>query len=200
MGILKDKFISELSEKPPEILVSSWMIERVPYIFANDSDLYINWKHMLSDKINVDSASILFTGSSSLGLSLNPYKNFKLFEASSDIDVAIISDYYFDIAWHYLRNLGTKIHSFSPIVKNSILEHTRNYVYWGIVATDKILPILPFGRQWGISLEEMRKVSPTEDRNINARIFKDFGCLRSYHVANIKKLRSKVLEEDMRNV
>ena len=133
MESLKTKFITELLEKPPEILVSSWMIERVPHVFENKSDLYINWKHILSEKIDVDSASIRFTGSSSLGLSLNPYKNYKLFDDKSDIDVAVISDYYFDVAWHFLRNLGARIHGFPNVVKSSILEHTKNYIYWGIV-------------------------------------------------------------------
>ena len=31
-------------------------------------------------------------------------KNFKKFNDKSDIDVGIISNYYFDIAWHELRN------------------------------------------------------------------------------------------------
>ncbi len=81
-------------------------------------------------------------------------------------------------------------------MKSSIQEHERNYVYWGIIATDKILPILPFGKAWGDSLEAMKKINPTEDRSINARIFKDFSCLRSYHVANLKKLRANALREE----
>src|SRR5690349_20731449 len=128
---MKARFIKELLEKTPETIVSIWMIERIPYLFNNDTTSYIEWKHILSESLGVDSASILFTGSSCTGLSLNPYKNYKLFDGKSDIDIAIISDYYFDIAWHYLRALGPRIHSYPPVVKSSIQEHERNYVYWG---------------------------------------------------------------------
>ncbi len=71
---MKDNFKRELLEKAPEILISSWMIERIPHLFGNDSHSYINWKHLLSERIGVDSASILFVGSSAVGLSLNPNK------------------------------------------------------------------------------------------------------------------------------
>lgn len=91
--ILKEKFVTHLLTKPPEKIVSYWIMERVPHVFNDNLELYIDWKHALANKIKVDSASILIIGSSSVGISLNPNKNYRDFNNESDIDVAIISDY-----------------------------------------------------------------------------------------------------------
>ena len=49
-----------------------------------------------------------FVGSAAIGCSLNPVKNFKPFDSASDVDVAVISNYHFTVAWRYLRTNGTR--------------------------------------------------------------------------------------------
>ena len=86
---------------------------------------------------------IIITGSACVGYSLNPRKNFRKFRETSDIDVGIISNYYFDIAWHELRN--QKYYKLDNNMKNALEEHKNRLIYWGTIATDKILPLLSFG-------------------------------------------------------
>lgn len=195
MPPIKELFVEDLLSRSPEKTISVWMIESIPYAFNDDLNLYVNWKHVLSDKIGVDSSSILLTGSGSVGVSLNPYKNYRDFNLDSDIDVAIISDYYFNEAWRYMRNLGSGIHKLPPPPKQAILKHVSKYIYWGTIATDLILSYLPFGKKWRKALEEMSHIEPTIDRTINARIYKDFESLRAYHTNNLKNLRSVELEK-----
>jgi len=191
----KDIFFEDLKEMPPSFIAMKWVIERTPHVFDNNRINYIEWKEKLSKKIGIDGKSITFTGSSCTGFSLNPNKNFKFFDDESDIDIAIISDHYFDISWHYLRNLGSQIYKLSPEQKASVTDHVNRLIYWGTIATDKILEILPFGTFWFKELQSMSSCQPTDGRDINIRIYKDFESLKAYQVNNIIGLRKKIFSK-----
>ncbi|CAN5798779.1 hypothetical protein BH11BAC3_BH11BAC3_12080 [soil metagenome] len=190
---MKDELIGDIIGEPISYTTSKWIIERVPFLFNNDFDSYINWKQKLSDLIGVDSKAIVFTGSSSVGFSLNPDNNLRPFSPESDVDVAIVSNYYFDISWFFLRNIGTRKYSFTQREKNAIEDHRKRLIYWGTIATDKIIQILPFGKEWIKSIEEMAKEKPTEGRQINFRIYKDFEALKAYHNNNLKLIKDKLI-------
>lgn len=189
----KDIFQKELLEDPISFLVSKWVLDRIPYIFNDDRNKYIFWKELLANKLKIDGKAIIFTGSSGCGFSLNPSKNYKDFDMESDIDIALISQLHFDIAWHYLRNIGASRMGMTNRQKASIQDHVTRLIYWGTIGTDKILELLPFGKSWVIALEEMKKIAPLEGRTINIRIYKDFEALRAYQTNGFKVLRTKLL-------
>lgn len=192
---MKEELTKEIIDYHPHYISSKWILERIPFLFEDDVELYIDWKEKLGNLIKVDSKSIAFTGSSAVGISLNPSKNFKSFTEESDIDIAIISNYYFDISWHYLRNIGPKRHRLKPAEKLSIKDHRERLIYWGTIATDKIIQILPFGKTWLNAINEMQKIKPTLNREINFRIYKDFESLREYQSNCIGKLKDKLITE-----
>lgn len=191
---MNQELISEILENTPNYTASKLIIERIPHVFNNNLELYINWKQELSNLIGVDSKAIVFTGTSSVGYSFNPTKNFKPFDNQSDIDVAIISSHFFDISWHFLRNLGTKYHRFKPKEKAAIEDHRTRLIYHGTIATDKILHLLPFGSIWNEAMLKMQNVSPTENREINFRIYKDFEALKAYQIISVTKAKDNLLK------
>ncbi len=194
---MRSHIISELLNIPVPVFVSKWILERpVPYLFHDDHQLYLRWKSELAPRLGVDSCSLLLIGGASVGISFNPNKNFKEFDNQSDIDIAVISPYHFEEAWRFLRNLGSKRFSYSRGVQEIIKAHASNYIYWGTVATDKILPILPFGEKWVLALNDMACVPPTESRDINLRIYKDFESLRSYQIRNLYRLRDELVQNE----
>ncbi|NJM05467.1 hypothetical protein HC891_03525 [Candidatus Gracilibacteria bacterium] len=190
---LRRQFLQELLSKDLEKIASIWLLDRIPFLFQEDRGLYIDWKFALAKKLGIDCASILIVGSSCTGISFNPYKNYKPFDNTSDIDVAIVSDYYFNEAWRALRNLGSRRHSLPPREKQSIEDHVQRHIYWGTIASEHILPLFPFGSKWQRALSEMSSVIPTMGRQIKLRIYKDFESLRSYHINNLKSLRDNAL-------
>jgi len=192
---MKELLVDDILNEPVSYTTSKWIIERIPHIFNNDLENYIDWKERLSTLIGVDSKAIVFTGSSAVGFSLNPKKNFKAFQNYSDIDVAIISSHYFDVAWHFLRNIGPKYHRLKPSVQNAITEHRERFIYHGTVATDRIVHILPFGKEWVNAMNEMRTLDPTKDREINFRIYKDFEALKSYQSLGVIKAKDQLLKQ-----
>jgi len=193
---MKDDFLLDLIDLPTSFLVSKWLTDRVPYIFDEKNEDFILWKEELSKRLNIDSKAIVFTGSSSCGFSLNPNKNYRNFNEKSDIDIALISNYHFDIAWRTLRDLGTKVLDLTPKQKNAYYDHIKRLIYWGTIATDKILEILPFGKVWSLELMKLSKLEPANDRVINIRIYKDFEALRAYQVQNFEKLKITLLQEE----
>lgn len=193
---LTTQFKNDLLNKELEKLVSLWIIEKLPILFEGNHELFVDWKYALAKKIDVDMTSIILVGSSSVGISLNPYKNYRLFNERSDVDVAVISEYYFNEAWRFFRHLGSRIHSLSPKEKQSIEDHVTKYIYWGTIATDNILPLFPFGYKWQSALNEMSLVHPTTNRTMKIRLYKDFESLRGYHLNNLRELRNKLLVEE----
>ena len=174
-------------------MASRWLIETIPFIFGSDIEDFILWKEELSQKIGVDSRAITLIGSCCVGFSLNPHKNFQQFDSESDIDVAVISYHHFELAWHWMRNLGASIYSLTQTQRNSVEDHVKRLIYWGAIAADRILPVLPFGKEWTIALSQMAQLNPSEGRVINIRIYKDFESLRAYHVNNLLKIRGEIL-------
>jgi predicted nucleotidyltransferase len=139
-------------------------------------------------------------GSCSFGVSLNPNKNYRFFDHESDIDVAVVSEYHFTSAWRALRNLGSEIHRLPTPAKKSVEDHVKKYIYWGTIATDRILHILPFAKEWRIAIETMQNTLPTKGRIVKARIYRDFDSLRAYQVDNLKNLRLNEIEKGVADV
>lgn len=193
--MIRENLKEDIVKEKASLVVSKWVFERIPFLFNNDLEKYIIWKEKLSSLIGVDSKAITLSGSAAVGISLNPDKNFKEFDSLSDIDVSIISNHYFDVSWHCLRNMGTKIYKLTTREKIAVEDHTKRLIYWGTIATDKIIQILPFGAEWLSAIDEMKKLDPTLDREINFRIYKDFESLRAYQKGSINKLRDLLLNE-----
>lgn len=194
----KKQFLDDLVNHPADFLASVWIIDRAPHIFNQDLRAYAAWRRILAKNLGVDASALLITGSAAFGVSLNPNKNYKLFNESSDIDVAVISDYHFMEAWRTLRKVGSKMHSMPQNVKQSILDHVNRYIYWGTIATDKLLHLFSYGKEWMSALDEISKVAPTIGRAVNVRVYKDFDSLRAYQVNNLRNLKEEELSREIR--
>lgn len=175
----------------PAVFASKWIMERTPYIFQGKEIEYYEWKHKMASGIQVDARDIIITGTACLGYSLNPNKNFKKFNDKSDIDVGIISNYYFDIAWHELRN--QKYYKLDNHMKRAVEDHKNRLIYWGTIATDKILPILSFGKRWNEVVVQLKCKPPINGRDINYRIYKDNQSFRDYQINGIKECQEIIL-------
>lgn len=174
-------------------LVSILLFESVPYVFGGDMVAFRGWKAQLSDKLEVDPHEVIFTGSACAGFSLSPHKNLRPFGPASDIDIAIISEHHFSTAWHFLRGVDIALDPLTPAQKTAVTQHRTRYIYWGCIATDRILPILPFATDWVPARSDMRAVAPTAGREINFRVYKDFRALRAYQLFGLRSLKTELL-------
>lgn len=183
-------FAAELAAAPDlSHLVTSHLFESVPHVFGGDSEQWWQWKTELAEDLEVDAYSVLLVGSAAVGMSLNPQKNGKPFDEGSDIDIAVVSTRHFEIAWYWLRNLGARRFRLPQRVQVDVKDHAPTYVYFGAIATDRILPHLDFGPQWVKALDRASHRDPTADRSVKIRLYRDIAALRSYQVRSIRKAR-----------
>lgn len=174
-------------------LLNELLFENVPFVFDNSWTLYRAWRLFLATEIKVDPSEIIVVGSAAVGRSLAPPKNLKPFGAHSDVDVAIISHYFFSEAWHHLRSVDLTLDSLTPAQRAAVVEHQRNYIYWGCIATDRLLSLLPFASAWLGAQSKLAARAPTVDRKINFRIYRDFRALRAYQRRGLQQLRDVLL-------
>jgi hypothetical protein len=195
-AMLRDKVLADLSSMSPEAFVASHIFDRCPAVFQSRDD-FIKWKLDLARRLDVDAASITLVGSAAVGISLNPNKSFREFDQKSDVDVAVISQYHFQVAWRYLRANGKDRYKLSPRQKNAWDDHVQKLIFWGTIATDKLLPIFPFARAWAQAALEASKVAAIADREVKFRIYADYEALRSYQVRSVKSSRDTYIAEQV---
>jgi len=174
-------------------LLSELLFERVPHVFAESWDSYRLWRRAA---INVDISEIIVIGSAAVGFSLSPTNQLKAFDQRSDIDVAVVSDHFFSEAWHHLRTIDLTLDPLTPPQRTAVIAHQKRYVYWGCIATDRLLPILPFAQKWLAARSALAAMEPTVERDINFRIYKDFRALRGYQLIGLQKLRTTLLDPE----
>jgi len=173
--------------------IAQFCFDCIPHVFAGDRKAFLDWKHLLSKLLEVDPACLVFVGSSAIGVSLNPSKGFRLFDSSADIDVAVVSHYHFTVSWRFLRSNGHRRMHVDARTRTAWDEHVSRFIYWGTVATDRLLGILPFGKQWLDALGTMSRQAPTVGRDINLRIYSDYESLRAYQVQAALRARQELL-------
>jgi hypothetical protein len=180
----------------PTTFASKYMFESVPHIFGGDMDLYIAWKTQLGELVDVDPRAITIIGSAGVGVSLSPFKALKPFGPKSDVDVAIVSAHHFELAWRFLRSMkASERFKLSTRQKESLRDHMGRHVYFGVIATDRILEILPFAQAWVTAMSQMSAVDPTAGRDVKARIYRDFEALRAYQLRSVIEARGALPEE-----
>lgn len=187
--MIRETLIQSLKAETPAEFVDIHLFDRIPAIFNEDRPSFIRWKRILGEKLQVDPACITIVGSAATGASLNPHKNLKLFDENSDIDVAIISPYHFTEGWRYLRMNRARRLRVDKRTQIAWDEHVTRYIYWGTIATDRLLGVLPFGITWLRAITDVAQIPPTLGRSINLRVYLDYESLRSYQIQSIRTLR-----------
>ena len=186
---------NELMKVRSDIFVSRYIMDAVPFIFNDSFMEFIEWKHRIAEALKIDPRDIIITGSACLGVSLNPQKNFKKFDATSDIDIGIISPHYFDIAWHEIRNLDLTY--LDPRCRTKINDHKNRLIFYGTIAMDQIWEKISFGMQWNDALTEI-KLDYGDDaignREWHYRIYMDHKAFRDYQINSINKAKGQILE------
>lgn len=185
---------TDLKNLSSDNFLNKYLFDRIPHIFQSDRNAFVHWKAKLGQMLEIDPAAILFVGTACIGYSLNPQKNLRQFGAESDVDIAIVSNYHFLIAWRYLRANYRTNSTLPEFQKIAWREHQTNYIYWGTIATDKLLGIFPFGPLWRKAISEMQKEATTVGRTINLRIYNDFDSLRSYQRLGVETIKNELLE------
>lgn len=172
------------------------IMDRVPAIFSS-REQHAAWRSTVGRGLGVDPLCLVVVGSTGVGVSLSPNKDkfLKPFHPGSDVDLAVVSPSHFEIAWKWLRALGPidLLKASSPEKAELLRMHRGHLVFDGAIATDRWLPFLPFGPQWSSTLGRAGTLNPTNDREVKARLYKDFESLRDYQRRNVERQKAALL-------
>lgn len=177
------------------------ILDRVPALFS-DREQYAAWRSAIGRGLNVDPLCLVVVGSTGVGISLSPKKEkfLKPFHQGSDVDLAVISSWHFEEAWRLLRSLGPvdRLRTQSKDKADFLKMHRGHLVFDGAIATDMWLPHLPFGPQWASTLGRAATMNPTKDREVKARLYRDFDSLRDYQRSNVERRKADLLESTVK--
>lgn len=185
LALLQDKSIDE------SLALSLTLESEVPHVFSDDRRMFEAWRRDLSRHLDVDPAAVIVAGSAAVGVSLNPDKKLKAFGANSDVDVAIISQHHFNVAWRWMARLtSTEKYRLPKEAQAAVKNHRLRHIYFGAVATDDLIGHLPFGARWTQAAEAMKARSPVNGRDINFRIYRNRHAFRHYQLVGVRELRT----------
>ena len=191
---IRSNLVTDLRSQQPEFFAARRIFDIIPAIFST-SVKCTEWKVKVANLLSVDPCSIYVIGTACTVVSLNPHKNFKVFDEGrqSDIDIAVISGFHFEMAWRALRNVGAGKYRLDAAGQAAIQEHRDSHVYWGMFATDKILSALPFGRDWIDASLQISKEDPMRGREVKFRLYRDTFSFVGYHVNGLRQMRQQLL-------
>lgn len=195
IGIAPEELLAELHRLPAPAFASRYVLDRVPWVFDDDRLAYISWKEELGSAIEVDPCGILIVGSAATCVSLSPKKDLARFHEKSDVDVAIISGWHFDVAWKWLRSVAADL-DIEASAKKAVDAHRRNLVFDGTIATDQFIAHLPFAQRWVVALAQAGAKDPLAGRVVNARLYRDFDSLREYQLRGIRRIQQGTTTEE----
>ncbi len=150
---------------------------------------YDDFKLFISDKLGVHFNDISVAGSAKLGFSINPDKNYKLFDDKSDLDIIIVSQVIFYRFWNaYL------VDSYSPIRIN-------NYTYVCKCIFRKFITFDGFNKTNKDYCEWQKRTKGFEkdlqlrfdiEHEIHYRIFESWEAAQMYYISGLIKNQRKL--------
>jgi hypothetical protein len=185
---------ADLKALTPDECVRKWYGVSTPHIFHGNLAAYHDFKGDVAARLAVSHFGVVLIGSAALGVRLTSNRRLASFGVDSDVDVAIISSHHFELGWKWLRELGASRYSLPPRAQDWVKEHESRLVYWGAIASDQLLPHIPFGATWADGLAHALAKTRYSGRFISARIYRDAESLQNTLVHFVKGLRTKVHE------
>lgn len=180
--------------------VLSWIddnfLRNDPYAFREVPGGFRSTAALIVRELKIDRNGIFCIGSGAIGLSLNPKKlsggKLKRYDSKSDIDLAVISEVWFEMAWRDLREAAQPTTEYMDTLVRKYIQWQKARFFDGAILANRLLPALSFGREWGPSLVRIEEhVSVLFDREVSIGlwVYRDYWSLRNYVSEGLMKCR-----------
>ena len=184
-------------------LLSATQIVRKHIIFGEccmlSSSEYFDLRSEVADHFRLHPNETLVVGSTKLGFSIVPNKQYRLFRDTSDIDVALVSSTLFDEFWEQVfryRYEGSDWPEYNEFVR---------YFFRGWIRPDKLprSPMFPLTENWRNFFQTITNSGRYGDHKIAGGLYKSYFFLENYQKICVEQLRGTTisnLEEDNENI
>ncbi|XZE35321.1 hypothetical protein SH501x_000811 [Pirellulaceae bacterium SH501] len=152
---------------------------------------YFRLRSTVAAQYDLHPNDVLVVGSGKLGFSIAPKKRYRLFRDSSDLDVVIISERFFDIVWQDVHRYFSQ----GGYWENA--SDFREYLFRGWIRPDKLPPDhkFPFGKTWW---EFFNTISASRDFSISrirGAIYRNWYFLEAYQELAISECARQLISE-----
>lgn len=157
---------------------------------------YDEFKKYIAKKLDVHYNNVGIAGSAKLGFSLNPQKDYKAFDETSDVDIIIVSQrLFYEFCEQYLNdsyNLTTKIKNINYVCfcifrKYLTLDCFRNNDYYN-----------DWQKKTGDFEKDIQLLFQIEN-DIHYRIFESWDSVKMYYISSINRLKGLEVNEQNEN-
>jgi hypothetical protein len=184
----KEELVKLASTGKAEVLIDQ-LFCGTPHAFEARPAEYDKFKAQLSHSLNVAATHIIVVGSGRFGFSLAPHKFGRPFNDRSDLDVIIVDESLFDLAWLELIRYDFKSLSFDRDITESLKEHRSNNIFWGYLEPYKLKNALSFYKKvWFPAFAALGFFRPAAGRTVKARLYRTWEHARNYHRFGLRLL------------
>lgn len=197
--MLKDDLIDFIKNHDVMEIYYKYLIGQDVWYFIDQdgshSEKYDDFKKFISRKLDVPFNNIAIVGSAKTKFSFSPKKEFKEFCDNSDLDLIIVSKYYYKKIWNAYREISQEayLHGFNTKANNIF----NGFI--GIKDTDET-----YGNE---DLNEWQRLVRTfkaelqlkfsVSHEINYRIYADWESVQNYHIRGINKLKEGLVQSEV---
>lgn len=167
-----------------------------PYAFKDVPDGFRSTAALIAKELDIDRNGIFCIGSGAVGLSLNPAKmsdgSLKEYNNKSDLDLAVISEIYFETAWRDLRQAVQPTIDYMDTIVQQNIQWQKKKFFDGAILANQLLPALSFGSVWATALVRIQEhICRLFDREVSLGlwIYRDYWSLRNYVSDGLVKCR-----------
>jgi hypothetical protein len=112
-------------------LIEDEVLDRDPFVFASDMELYSKIRRHLEMSLGAEPESVTLVGSGAVGFSIAPDNFTRPFLPTSDLDFAVVSPKLFDAAWAVLLRWGHPVRHHIPKEAQDWFSARSNEIFWG---------------------------------------------------------------------
>lgn len=181
-----------IKDKSAEEIYNDFFISGDVWIFKSIYgecwyEQYDKFKKYVAQKLDVHYNNIGIAGSAKLGFSLNPEKNYKVFDDKSDIDIIVVSRILFYDFWEqYLYD------SYKPTAKINNIKKVSFCVFRKYMTLDSFRNN-EYYNNWLRKTEGFEKDIQLKFKignEIHYRIFESWDSVKLYYMYSIDKLKN----------
>ena len=184
-----------IAERDPEWAVDEYVLNesRVPFVFRDNAQQYLAFLEDISSRLDVESACLTVVGSAAVGFCMSPTREYgREFRSESDIDLVVVDEALFDIAWLALRQMYGRTYDLTQEMRVEYKRHQKRYVFRGWIYPTSFAGVIPFASHWFHELELVASSATEDGHRIGARLYRTEEHAREYHIYGIRQLVERV--------
>lgn len=193
---LVDEFKNDILHKDIEYVYDEYLMGTHVWCFyemfkEQSYDKYDKFRKYIARKLDVHFPDVAVIGSAKTGFSMNPTKNFKVFDSKSDIDIVVVSSSLFYSFWdEYLKE-----HNSITGIKNGSYRYITSCIFKKFIIFDGFDNSNDYYARWQKKTKGFEKdlqLMFKIDNDIHYRIFESWDAVKMYYCKGLLENREKL--------